>query len=798
MSDNAKRERQLELEGQALEAGKRRYRELLTIKGHHQMPAGNRLIRSVIDPITTAIDSWRKTTRGPSVGVHHLLKGIPSESLAYLTCRVCLQAIQEQRPMNTIAANLGGMIREHLEWSDLRKQEKPLAQKVERQLSHSTHEDRNRAVTRHVTKQYGTMRVDWSNEQTLKIGHHLAQTCVDVTDLFKTVLIRKGKNTVKYMEATEKALTFLEDQHVRAEVLNPMYTPMIVPPKAWTNPADGGYLSRQNKIMKTRNNEYYDELFGVDMPEVYESINAVQETPYVINEQLLAVVKQAWKDNDHLADLPDREHEQVPAKPHDIATNEDALKAWKRQACGVHTRNAQKVSKVMGIDRKLMLAEQHEGDTIYFPHTMDWRGRIYPLPVDLQPQGDDLAKALLKFEERKELGEDGWTWLRVHIANLFGVDKCSYMDRVAWVEENGDRIMASGFFPLDDGFWEEADKPWQALAACQEYAQACIYSDGPERYESNLIVAVDGSCNGLQNLSAMLLDEAGGIATNLVPADKPQDIYTLVMERTKSKLLGVSHRTYVAEDMETYQMAETWLEMLNRKLVKRPVMTKPYGVTGFGIRDQLTGELRKQGLVKGDEFKYAAFISKYLNESIGEIVVASKEVMDWLQDTAKVAAADGFPLSWVTPSGLPVLQDYHLLSGKQVRMLIGGKNMKFRMTTATDKINRKKQASGMSPNVIHSLDASHMMRTIVRAQAEGLKHFTMVHDSYGCHATDVTTLSVVLREAFVSIYQEDVLGELREGFAEQLPPEVADKLPPVPTKGTLDLNQVLDSLYFFA
>src|SRR2546430_9415439 len=55
-----------------------------------------------------------------------------------------------------------------------------------------------------------------------------------------------------------------------------------------------------------------------------------------------------------------------------------------------------------------------------------------------------------------------------------------------------------------------------------------------------------------------------------------------------------------------------------------------------------------------------------------------------------------------------------------------------------------------------SMDAAHMMRTINRLYAEGIRHFAMVHDSYGVHACDVDLLNRVLREEFVRIYSEPI------------------------------------------
>src|SRR3546814_16441857 len=50
---------------------------------------------------------------------------------------------------------------------------------------------------------------------------------------------------------------------------------------------------------------------------------------------------------------------------------------------------------------------------------------------------------------------------------------------------------------------------------------------------SRIPVALDGSCSGLQHFSAMLRDEEGGAAVNLLPAERPQDVYKRVAVRAQ-------------------------------------------------------------------------------------------------------------------------------------------------------------------------------------------------------------------------------------------------------------------------
>src|SRR5260370_5375519 len=94
---------------------------------------------------------------------------------------------------------------------------------------------------------------------------------------------------------------------------------------------------------------------------------------------------------------------------------------------------------------------------------------------------------------------------------------------------------------------------------------------------------MDGTCNGSQHLSAMGRDPIGGRATNLVPGDKPADIYQEVADH-------VSRR--VQKDAENAgenhsDQARELLGKINRSVAKHATMTTPYGVTRGTIYKQL-------------------------------------------------------------------------------------------------------------------------------------------------------------------------------------------------------------------
>jgi DNA-directed RNA polymerase len=62
-------------------------------------------------------------------------------------------------------------------------------------------------------------------------------------------------------------------------------------------------------------------------------------------------------------------------------------------------------------------------DQFFFPHNLDFRGRVYPIPPHFNHIGRDLVRGLLLFGTGIKLGKGGLYWLKIHCANLMGKDK---------------------------------------------------------------------------------------------------------------------------------------------------------------------------------------------------------------------------------------------------------------------------------------------------------------------------------------------------------------------------------------
>lgn len=118
---------------------------------------------------------------------------------------------------------------------------------------------------------------------------------------------------------------------------------------------------------------------------------------------------------------------------------------------------------------------------------------------------------MLWFHEAKPLGPRGLSWLKIHLANLFGHNKITHTEREQWVNNFLTEIRDSADNPLDGSmWWMSAEEPFQALATCIEITNAIDCPDGHANYLCRFPVHQDGSCNGLQHYAALGKDAQGG------------------------------------------------------------------------------------------------------------------------------------------------------------------------------------------------------------------------------------------------------------------------------------------------
>lgn len=492
-------------------------------------------------------------------------------------------------------------------------------------------------------------------------------------------------------------------------------------------------------------------------------------------------------------------------------------------------------------------------DGFYQSFEVDYRGRIYNTEPFLNYQSSDMAKGMLMFAEAKPITEDGKFWLAVHTAASFNqsyhidnipdwceedyasylrneglediaVDKMTLNDRVSWTMNNWDKIFE---LTLD----QKAEKPYTFLACCHEW----VYVQ--ETGMTKLPVAIDGSNNGWQHLGAISKDSETGMLVGLEPVDIQKDFYV----QTAKKLIELAAK----DERLTSILKQMPMKHIRKGISKRGSMTRAYSAGASKIAENMYFDCKaedfheKYGITLKDCNKFAALLVK----AIEQVCPGPLKTMAYLQELAQyqigkhklvggsrsefkelktkryellglkdpsdeqllelndvsirlndfsfelVYGNGETVIEWNTPSGFKARYENYTMVDFKARARLNGKDIKHVMKTPTDKPDIRGFMCGISPNYIHSMDASHM--ALVIADWEG--DFGAVHDSFSTHASDVELLLRRTKEVFIQMYDHD-------NFFDVIRKQLTDDTDSIeqPALGDLNVANIISSDYFFA
>ncbi|UAW58394.1 RNA polymerase [Escherichia phage vB_EcoA_ASO2B] len=859
--------KQLQLEHEAYTEGERRFIKNLERQTERGELADNQvakpLMQTLVPKIAQAVREWyegpdgKLSTSRPSVAFTMLSTEekavkdrslrIPCESAAVIILKVILSKLvkPEGIPITPMASAIGRTLEDEIRFGRIRDKEKEhfkkaIADNLNKRAGASYKKAYMQAVETSMLEQgqledaWGT----WSPTEAVHVGIKMLEIVIQSTQLVE--LKRYGAGNA----AADVEMVHLSDFWVKKMAqrgfslagIAPVYQPCVVPPKPWTGVVGGGYWAKGRRplpLIRLGSKSAVARYEDVYMPEVYDAVNIIQNTPWKVNKKVLDVVNMVEKLNKTpIDDIPQME----PLKPEDYAgETEEELKAWKKAAAGIYRREKARQSRRLSLSFIVNQANKFsQFKAIWFPYNMDWRGRVYAVPM-FNPQGNDMQKGLLTLAVGKPIGADGFKWLKVHGANCAGVDKVTFEERIKWVEDNHDNIMAAAKAPMDSiEWWGKLDSPFCFLAFCFEYAGVMHHGLS---YSCSLPIAFDGSCSGIQHFSAMLRDHIGGHAVNLTPSGKVQDIYRIVSDRIEEELKvllvnGTDNEMVTHEDKKTgeiterlklgtRELARQWLTYgMSRKVTKRSVMTLAYGSKEYGFADQVYEDIVMPAIDSGSGAMFtepsqaSRFMAKMIWEAVSVTVVAAVDAMKWLQGAAKLLAAEVkdkktgeilkpcLPVHWVTPDGFPVWQEYRKKDTTRLNlMFLGSFNLQPTVNKGMKKeLDKQKQESGISPNFVHSQDGSHLRKTVVHTHRKyGVMSFAVIHDSFGTIPADAEYLFRGVRETMVETYRDnDVLLDFYEQFEYQLHESQRDKLPELPKKGKLNIEDILSSDFAFA
>ena len=748
-----------------------------------------RLIITIAERIETRVDMMGSRPGSIPESLSYLTLLEP-RVMALLVMRSALNSVMRLRSVTRASVMVGSEVERELRYHQFRAAYPGLFETIKKRIKNSTSPGYKHKVISQAMRSTSWDYEAWTEETKLRVGAVLLDILINlgVVERNHPMLQRRGKKG-PILTASNDLNAWLAAYDEFYELLSPLFLPCVVPPKNWSSPNVGGYHSQELEVIplvKGTTKQYLKDLEQVQMSSVYEGINYLQRVGWSVYSPILTTVEEHWHLNREVGTLPSAEDQSLPPKPADIDTNRESRVAWKRQAAAVWELNIKTRSKRIAAMQIITTGKRYGQDTFFYPHQMDFRGRVYTVPHPLTVQGSDLCRGILQFAEALPIGtNESARWLAIHGANSFGYDKVSFSDRVMWVINNSQDIQRCAEDPYNNRWWLEAEDPWQFLRWCHDWVG--LNGQGLS-YRSNLPISVDQTCSGLQHYAALLRDPVSGKSTNLIPSDVPNDIYSDVAEAVTKKIEGKMDEEF----------APLWLRFgVDRSVLKRIVMTTPYGSKKYSHRTFIVDAINaKKDHPFGDKIPEAAqWLANVPWDTSGEVVIAARVGMEWLRDVARVLVKEKQAVKWTTPLGFPVEQNYEAMQSRQIRLSLGDGSsckatLRVPVTNRTPDVVR--QINGIAPNVIHSLDATVLLLAVVKAKKAGIQSIGVVHDSFSAHACNIQKLGELIREAFVEVYKSDVLGGLHSQFQAQ-----TDKpIPDLPSYGTLDVEQVLQSSYF--
>ena len=728
------------------------------------------LLPIVAEHITSTNQRIRKGKNGVSFrDIHQYLSDIEPEVAAAITCKVAFDKIFSVKPKHQlvqhITIGIASAIEDECMMRYYERNVPGLLKYIKDNYWHSSSGTQQKV--KNVTTLMNRYDVDhwkrWSSDVKAKLGAWLLDSLCESSGWFMRDTRREGKKTYNYVVPTPEFIEIKDQVMATAELFSPLTWPMLIEPNDWENDRPGGYLCnevmRGNDMVRRGDNT----LIQGETPIAF--LNKIQKVAYTLNPFIVEVAEHFERKGIKVGKFIPIVEIPLPPKPADIADNATSRKAYRRAAaevCNINAQAFQKSCRTRMTMNAVKIFKKHS--KFFIPWSFDYRGRAYPIPAFLTPQDTDFGKSLLKFHVQSYMTPEAEKWLAFQVATTFGLDKATMKERQLWVQDNKDLISRVAEDPIRNlSDWDEVDEPWQFLAACEEYYATCIACS---RHWTNLPVATDATCSGLQILAGLARDASTAKLVNVLPSSKPQDAYKVIAEAALP------------------DVPDTVKPHMCRKVTKRTVMTVPYNAKPFSNRGYIREALKEKGVeVSKEELTTTV---NAVRGAMDQVVPGPMKVMKWIETEVGKAIDRGLTkLTWTTPSGFKVSQKLMKPEVQDLNLqLLGRCKIKIR-TGDSDKVDKSHHKNATAPNLIHSLDASLLHLSALRFDAP----LALIHDSVLCRATDMDVLSTIVREVYMHLFAEhDYLTSFAHQIGAETDPPIID---------TLEPRFVIDSTYFF-
>ena len=704
--------------------------------------------------------------------IHQYLSDVEPLALAAIGCKVTFDKVFGRKPDSNLVSNVTDGIGKAIEDEcHIRHYEKVcpgLLNVLKKNYWHESAGTQQKVtVIRTLMQRYDVEHWDtWPRAIRVRLGGWLLGCIMNTSGWFTKYPDRRGKKTYNVVLPTPEFLEIKDKVIKESELFAPLAWPMIIEPNDWTNERCGGYLL--NEVMKGHPMVRRGDNARIQGNTPINFLNKIQKVGYKLNPFVVQVAEELMSRGISVGKFIPIVEIPLPPKPADIAENKESRKAYRRASAEVMNVNANAFRRSCRTRMTMEAVRRFNGKTFYIPWSFDYRGRAYPIPAFLTPQDTDFGKSLLIFDEEAVLTPESEEWIAFQVATTYGRDKDTWIERQEWVMKNLTLISRVANDPIRcRPEWEAAEEPWQFLAACESYYH-CVLAH--TRRMSGLPVAIDATCSGLQILAGLASDRSTAKLVNVLPSDRPQDAYKAVAELSKPD---------IPERIRPY-----W----DRKAVKRTVMTLPYNAKPFSNRTYIRDALKEKGIdIEKDELTQTV---KVVRGAMDTIVPGPMAVMKWIENEVSSIVREGLKkggvvLEWETPSGFIVHQRLQKRSVETLQLQLLGRCSVNITTEDEDEVSLVRHKAATAPNLIHSLDASLLQMASQKFDSP----IATIHDSVLTRATDMSTLSTLVRETYMDLFSNN-------NYLKDFATSIGAKTEP-PIIGDLEPSDVIESTYFF-
>jgi len=147
-------------------------------------------------------------------------------------------------------------------------------------------------------------------------------------------------------------------------------------------------------------------------------------------------------------------------------------------------------------------------------------------------------------------------------------------------------------------------------------------------------------------------------------------------------------------------------------------------------------------------------LAKIIHETLFDYYPALKKLFEYFISVCLAFTKLDIPILWFPPSGLSIEQRYLKTAQAQVSISVGhSKKKSIILKRKLDKTDWQVQTQAILPNIIHSMDASHLI--LILNKSKNISPVISIHDCFGCLPNNMIELENLVKLEFINLYSKN-------------------------------------------